>query len=179
MAPLFGRKSELAALVAALERAEQGHGSLCVLWGEAGIGKSRLMRELAAHATAHGAAVAWGRAWEAGGAPTFWPWTQVFRALGQDPFETRGSALEASQRFALFDQVGRALGQEARAKPHLILLDDLHVADVPSLLLLLFVAHELGGLRLLLVGATRESHRFSDPEIGTLLAKIRREALVL
>src|SRR4051812_16432882 len=179
MAPLFGRKSELAALVAALERAEQGHGSLCVLWGEAGIGKSRLMRELAAHATAHGAAVAWGRAWEAGGAPAFWPWTQVFRALGRDPFASCTSAPDASQRFALFEQAARMLGEAAQETPRLVLLDDLHVADVPSLLLLLFVARELGGQRVLLVAATRETHGHSAPEVGALLTKLRREARVV
>jgi len=179
MDPLFGRRSELAALVEAFERAEQGRGSLVVLSGEAGIGKSRLMRELAAHATERGAAVAWGRAWEAGGAPSFWPWTQVFRSLGRDPFESFGSSPDASQRFALFDQAARALAQSALSKPHLVLLDDLHVADVPSLLLLLFVARELGGIRLLLVAASRETHRYTDPEVGALLAKVRREALVL
>jgi len=179
MDPLFGRKSELAALIAAFERAEQGHGSLAVLSGEAGIGKSRLMRELAAHATGRGAVIAWGRAWEAGGAPTFWPWTQVFRALDCDPFESFGSAPDASQRFALFDQAARALARSSREKPHLVLLDDLHVADVPSLLLLLFVAREIGGMRLLLVGGTRETHGYPDPEVGTLLAKVRREALVV
>jgi hypothetical protein len=179
MDPLFGRRSELAALVGTFERAEQGHGSLAVLSGEAGIGKSRLMRELAAHATERGATVAWGRAWEAGGAPTFWPWTQIFRALDCDPFESFGSAPDASQRFALFDQAARALARSAREKPHLILLDDLHAADVPSLLLLLFVAREVGAMRLLLAGATRETHVYSEPEVGTLLAKVRREALVV
>jgi tetratricopeptide (TPR) repeat protein len=179
MAPLFGRKSELAALVAALERAEQGRGSLCVLSGEAGIGKSRLMRELAAHATGQGLAVAWGRAWEAGGAPTFWPWTQVFRTLGRDPFAACGSALDASQRFALFEQAARMLGEAGKQTPHLVLLDDLHVADVPSLLLLLFVARELGGQRVLLVAASRETHGQSASEVGALLTKLRREALVV
>jgi hypothetical protein len=176
MDPLFGRTSELDALVTALERAEQGQGSLAVVSGEAGIGKSRLLRELAQRAAERGASVAWGRAWEAGGAPAYWPWTQVFRALGQNPFESSGSSPDASQRFALFDQATRALAHAAREKPCLVLLDDLHVADVPSLLLLLFVAREVSALRLLLVGGARETHRFDDPEVGALLAKIRREA---
>ncbi len=179
MDSLFGREGELAALLAAFERAEQGYGSLAILSGEAGIGKSRLLRELSLRAAERGATIAWGRAWEAGGAPVFWPWTQVFRALGQEPFEASGDSSDASQRFALFDRLTRALGCAAREKVHLVLLDDLHVADVPSLLLLLFIARELHGLRLLLVGATRETHRFSDPEVGVLLAKVRREALVL
>lgn len=179
MDPLFGRTSELDALVAALERAEQGQGSLAVVIGEAGIGKSRLLRELAQRAVQRGVSVAWGRAWEAGGAPAYWPWTQAFRALGQNPFESSGSSPDASQRFALFDQATRALARAAREETCLVLLDDLHVADVPSLLLLLFVARELSGLRLLLVGAARETHPFPDPEAGALLAKVRREARLL
>jgi len=179
MDPLFGRTSELDALVAALERAEQGQGSLAVVTGEAGIGKSRLLRELAQRAVERGVSVAWGRAWEAGGAPAYWPWTQVFRAVGENPFESSGGSPDASQRFALFDRATRTLAHAAREKPCLVLLDDLHVADVPSLLLLLFVAREVGGLRLLLVGGARETHRFADPEVGALLAKIRREARLL
>jgi hypothetical protein len=46
MDPLFGRRDELSRLRTALERAERGQGSLLVLTGEAGIGKSRLAREL-------------------------------------------------------------------------------------------------------------------------------------
>jgi hypothetical protein len=179
MDPLFGRTSELETLVAALERAEQGNGSLAVVTGEAGIGKSRLLRELALRAGERGVTVAWGRGWEAGGAPAYWPWTQVFRTLGRDPFESRGGSPDASQRFALFDQATRALGQAGEAKPCLILLDDLHVADVSSLLLLLFVARELSGLRLLLVGGARETHRIIDPEVAALLGKVRREARLL
>src|SRR4051812_43127868 len=77
--PIVGRRAELETLAAALADARGGRGGIVLLVGEPGIGKSRLLEELARIA---GADVVWGRAWEAGGAPAYWPWTQVLRALG-------------------------------------------------------------------------------------------------
>src|SRR5690349_6762751 len=51
--------------------------------GEAGIGKTRLVEELAGRANARGAMVLWGRCWEGAGAPAFWPWVQVIRGYVQ------------------------------------------------------------------------------------------------
>jgi tetratricopeptide (TPR) repeat protein len=178
MDPFFGREHELSRLAAALARAKQGQGALVVLSGEAGIGKSRLAKELEAQAREQGAAVAWGRCWEAGGAPAFWPWMQIFRTLGRDPFAELEHAPDPNQRFVLFDAATRVLRDAGRETPRLLVLDDLHVADVPSLLLLLFVARELGGMGVLVVASLREAHPV-DAETGALLAKIRREAEVL
>ena len=50
--------------------------------GEPGIGKTRLMSELAQVATEKGARVVTGRCWEEGGAPPYWPWMQVVRSAG-------------------------------------------------------------------------------------------------
>src|SRR5208282_1128859 len=47
--------------------------------GEPGIGKTRLAEETANFATSSGAHVFWGRCWEGGGAPPFWPWIQLIR----------------------------------------------------------------------------------------------------
>lgn len=52
-----------------------------MLVGEPGVGKTRLADELAAHAQALGVQTLWGRCWEGGGAPAFWPWVQVLRSL--------------------------------------------------------------------------------------------------
>jgi DNA-binding SARP family transcriptional activator len=69
-----GREREVAALVRALDDALAGRGRLLVIGGEPGIGKSRLAEELASRATDSGREVLWGRCWEAGGAPPYWPW---------------------------------------------------------------------------------------------------------
>ena len=91
--PLEGRTSDLALLHGALTKAAAGHGRMVLLAGEPGIGKTRLAEEFVARATAAGAAVAWGGSNEGEGAPAFWPWIQVLRAvLAQDdpPAESEG-----------------------------------------------------------------------------------------
>ena len=80
---LVGRGRELAQLDTALDGALAGRGSLVLLTGEPGIGKTALAREFVEHASAKGAAWAWGSCWDGGGAPAYWPWVQVGRALAR------------------------------------------------------------------------------------------------
>src|SRR5215468_4812584 len=77
---LVGRDGELGELLAGLDDAACGTGRLFLLAGDPGIGKSRLAGEAAARARDRGFQVAWGRCWEAGGAPAYWPWVQALRA---------------------------------------------------------------------------------------------------
>src|SRR5215831_4674358 len=78
---LVGRDFELAELLAGLDDAACGTGRLFLLAGDPGIGKSRLAGEAAARARVRGVKVVWGRCWEAGGAPAYWPWVQALRAV--------------------------------------------------------------------------------------------------
>jgi predicted ATPase len=68
-----GRTAELASLHNGLEAARAGHGRLVIVSGEAGIGKTRLADTFADLARDASARVVWGRCWEAGGAPAYWP----------------------------------------------------------------------------------------------------------
>jgi predicted ATPase len=79
-----GRDRELAELAAGLEDAIGGRERLFLITGEPGIGKTWLVEHLPAHATAQGIRVYWGRCWEGGGAPPFWPWGQVIGAVAKD-----------------------------------------------------------------------------------------------
>ncbi len=74
-----GRERELSELRASLAGVAGGRGQLFCLIGEPGIGKTRLTEEIAADAERGGAKVAWGRCWEGGGAPAYWPWMQALR----------------------------------------------------------------------------------------------------
>jgi tetratricopeptide (TPR) repeat protein len=73
----------MADLVAGLEDAIRGRMRLLLVAGEPGIGKTWLAEHLAGQATTRGARVLWARCWEGGGAPPFWPWAQLLRALAE------------------------------------------------------------------------------------------------
>ena len=168
--PFVGRVQELADLASALEEAAAGHGSLVLLTGEPGIGKTRLMSELARIAAHGGVSVVAGRCWEEGGAPPYWPWMQVVRSVGGDlerlvaptgsqpgPRGAASGVVPEGERVRLFDDVGRFLAAASSDEPLLVTLDDVHAADEPSLLLLRFLGQSLSEARVLLVASYREA----------------------
>jgi len=159
-----GRSRELAVLSAALRQATMGDARLVLVSGEPGIGKTELARAFARAATASGALVLWGSAWEDGGAPPYWPWVQALRSYarqaGPEALATAAGPQAAvlaqllpelgpvqeltgsgdAARLTLFDAVGAVLDRASRAAPLAVVLDDLHAAGRPSVLLLRFAA---------------------------------------
>jgi hypothetical protein len=192
---LFGRERELDQLRAALRDAQAGRGALVLLVGEPGIGKTRLASSFADEAASCGARVTWGRAWEAGGAPAYWPWIEALRPLVSDasaaldariaplahllPELAVGEASPATdpaqERFRLFDAVGALLAQLARERPLVVVLDDLHAADLGTLGLLHFVARGVHAARVVVVGTYRDVEARLSPDAGEAMAKIARE----
>src|SRR6266511_58996 len=201
--PFVGREAELAALSADLDAAAGGCGGVVLLAGEPGIGKTRLAEELAAQATARGALVLWGRCWEGEGAPAFWPWVQVVRAYVKagDPAALRhdlgAGAVDIAQvvpavrdclpdlpvpppmepeaaRFRLFDSLAGFFRAAAARRPLLLILDDLHWADAPSLALLRFVSRELEHASLLVVGIYRHAEVDEGQALVATLADLTR-----
>ena len=167
--PFVGRARELAELQEALAEAAAGRGGLVAVTGDPGIGKTRLLQELAAQAGGDFEVLS-GRCWEEGGAPAYWPWIQVVRAAGGELEALAADAAGGSRqdrdpesvRFALFDAVARFLLD--REGPVLILVEDLHAADEPSLLLLRFLGDALGSSRILVVC----SYRDAEPRVREL-----------
>ncbi len=203
--PFIGRRVELADLEQALDAATRGRGFVALIAGEPGIGKTRLADELGSIALARAASVAWGRCWEAGGTPAYWPWTQILRALtaergapaieramggrGSDlapllpelvPAEDAPALAEPVQaRFRLFDAFVGVLRTLSADAPLVILLDDLHSADLSSLHLLHFLARELRSMRVLVVGSYREQEARASSEHMELIARIAREGAII
>jgi ATP/maltotriose-dependent transcriptional regulator MalT len=192
-----GRHHEIDALCTAVDAARAGGGRLVLLAGEPGIGKTRTALELTAHATIRDALILWGRCHEQAGAPPYWPWVQVLRAMAAlretnelradlgagapdiadivpdirarlpdiDPPATLSDP--SGTRFRLFGSIARFLISASRRQTLVLVLDDLHWADVPSLHLLEFLAQEMTESRLVVVGTYRETelsrqHRLSD-----------------
>jgi hypothetical protein len=202
-APFVGRAIELERLDAALERARDGFGSIALVSGEPGIGKSRLSDEAAARARDWGVRTLWGRCWEAGGAPAYWPWIQCLRTFLR---ETNPQELEAlllperadlsqilpeirslipnipeppvvdpeTSRFRLFDATAGLLTDLAQDRPALVILDDLHAADAPSLLLLRFIATVISSSRLVVIGTYRDVGLPSGHSLVEAVADLER-----
>jgi DNA-binding SARP family transcriptional activator len=145
--PVVGREAELAVFEAALDDALAGRGRLFVLVGPPGAGKTQLADEIASRAKARGAAVRWGRGWDGGDAPPYWPWRQAIRDLPEH---------DGTERFQFFSTVTELLRGEAAKQPLMLVLDDLQAADEDSLLLLEFVASEVAEMPMLIVGVARD-----------------------
>jgi len=79
-----GRDDVLAQLRRSVDDAVAGRGQVVLLTGEAGIGKTTMLTEAAQYAESRGARTAWGWGWPDEGAPGYWLWAQVTRALGLD-----------------------------------------------------------------------------------------------
>ncbi len=179
-----GREAELERMRDAVDGAQEGHGGLLLLVGEPGIGKTRAAEELATYAQVQGARVHWGRCREDEGAPAYWPWVQALRSYVRDAdpvalaWQMGAGAPEITQlvpelaegqggtpkapdeseeaRFRLFDSVTTFLCSAGNDRPLVLVLDDLHWADEPTLLLLKFAAREVGSSGLLIVGTYRD-----------------------
>ena len=203
--PVFvGRQSELTELRAGLEDAVAGRGRFFLVVGEPGIGKTRLVEELAREAANRGHHVLWGRCWEGEGAPPYWPWIQVIRAyLGTArseglarvaggagaaylaqlvpelaPVQSPGPSFPPPSehaRFYLFDAVATFLRSRPDDAPLVLVFDDLQWADAPSLLLLQFLVHELRDTAMLVVATYREIEARQTPHVADILGALARD----
>jgi serine/threonine protein kinase len=186
-ARLVGRDGEMALLSDVLERAIAGKGSSFLVGGESGVGKSRLLEELRAHALVSGAAVLRGQEVSEGGSP-YLLFRDVLRwlLLLTEPLEAEASVLKAlvPDIEALLDrevpepeeiepdaaQARLASAVESLllrlSQPVLIVLEDLHWTRSASLKLLGRITAALGDRPVLLVASYRDDER---PELPSLL----------
>ena len=192
---VWGRTRELDQLAATLDRAQNGVAAVALVTGEPGIGKTRLLEEVEVLGRERGFAVGWGRAFELGGAPTYWPWIEVLRELlartrEHDAAADRMVALlpelsagavvarraASLDSFALCDAVCGYLRAHCSREPLLIVLDDLHAADPSSLELALFLARVLRGAPCVLLGSHRDVEARLSPQLDRALCELARHA---
>jgi predicted ATPase len=197
-----GREGPIGLLEAALADALDGQGRIVLISGSPGIGKSRLAHEFCVRARARGVEAHAGRCMEAEGAPALFPWLAVLRGYAQhherrevEAMMGRGAAdiaqavpefaewldgvptpprIDGVQaRFRFFDSVVAFFRRAAQPSGLVLVFDDLQRADAQTLHLLIFLAKQLQGSRILLVGTLRAVDTTSEqPE---LLAQLMRE----
>jgi DNA-binding CsgD family transcriptional regulator len=198
----IGRRLELEALGVALRTAGEGSGSLVVVHGEAGIGKTRTVAEFARAARRGGAAVLWGTCYEGGATRPYGPWVE---ALGdylgaQEPAQVREllgqhgpvlAELVPAIRLVLTDADGleRLTPGEARARLYeavvclvdsmpgvpILVIDDMQWADADVQELLTHVARHARGLLIVVTFRGRELDL--DQPLAARLAEISRHLL--
>ncbi|MGV9315087.1 BTAD domain-containing putative transcriptional regulator [Streptomyces sp. NPDC003691] len=199
--PFVGRDDELRRLLESATGAFASSGRAVLVVGEAGSGKTRLLAELERSVPA-GVPTVWASCSESEDRPDYWPWTTLLRNLyalrperlrrlpvrlrrplarllpevAPEPPGARDPAPGAhpssrSARFTLHDAVCQALLRTVR-EPTVIVLEDMHRADAPSLALLRFVTEHLRTVPLLLVVTTRAFQLSYD-------AGLRRAAAVV
>lgn len=199
-----GRGAELDLLRQRIDELISGSGGLVLISGEPGIGKTRLVEQAAVYARARAVHVVWGRSWEGEGAPAFWPWMQIIRSFGNDGTSDSwlpalgGGATDIARaipelreflpalnlpavpaesdqaRFRFFDSFGSFLKRLSVSEPLLLVLDDLHLADHASLLLLQFLSTTIADAAVLVTGTYRDVNLKPDQPLCEVLGVVSR-----
>jgi class 3 adenylate cyclase/tetratricopeptide (TPR) repeat protein len=196
-----GRVAERERLATLWEAASGGLRQAALISGEPGIGKSRLATHTALELHGDGATVLYGHCDEELGAP-YGAWIQALSHYVEHAPEStldlhlerqggelgrlvpalrrRRSDLAApttsdpeTERYLLFSAVTGLLEQASAERPMVLVMDDLHWADKPTLALLKHVLLESAGFHLLLLGTYRESDLSRDHPLTGILADLR------
>ncbi|MEU7202441.1 BTAD domain-containing putative transcriptional regulator [Streptomyces sp. NPDC045470] len=201
--PFTGRSQELHRLATAAASALVGHGPVAAVLGPAGVGKTRLLLELAARLESDGGPeVVWGHCFPGEGVPPYWLWTQVLRRLaltradaflrvaepfgalltpllperptGSDPGRSGSESDWGQARFLTHDAVCEVLLTLARQRPFVLFLEDLQWADTASLELLRLLSTRRQGQPLGIVLTAREFEAESDDSLRRTLSEVLR-----
>ncbi len=182
----------------------RGSLRLALIGGEAGVGKTRLSTHLALKAHGEGATVLYGRCDEDLGVP-YQPWVQALGHLVKEapqpvldahverfggelarlvpdlgrscarPARSARQSDPETERYLLYAAVAGLLEGAGEQEPLLLILDDLHWADSPTLSLLRHVVTAGSSMRVMVVGTYRDSDLSRDHPLTALLADLHRE----
>ena len=198
-----GRDSEMSKLAAAWKEVSAGARRAVLIGGEPGVGKTRLASELAAQVQGEGT-VLYGRCDEDLGVP-YQPFAEALRAsaaaCSDDELSARlgrsGASLARvipelrdrlpdlpaaapgeveAERYLLFEAVAEFLGAASLDQPVLLVLDDLHWAAKPTLMLLRHVLRSTVAMNVLIVGTFRDTELDAAPLLAETLADLRRDS---
>ncbi len=201
-AGLVGRKQELETVQRALAAATGGQGSLLLVTGDPGIGKSAVLEALTVRAGAMGGVVATGQGIDSDPAPAYLPWAQALRVLvtavgGEavaaafEPYGNVPAVLDPSladivrlppaeqladtelARTRLFQGLVDGLRRLSRVRPLVLIIDDAQWLDSASVLLVQLLASRLVDARIVLVLAYRDRELPPDVSLARALPALR------
>ena len=172
-----GRVRELEALGRVLDAMQLGGGATVLIAGEAGIGKTRLVSELAGRARDAGCEILVGRSIDLVGTELpFQPFVEALRPLGQP---LRADRSTPGSQLRVFEETLARVTDRAATAPVLLVLEDLHWADTSSLDLLVFLAHNVGDQQVLLLATYRADEPASAARMRRLADGVRRSGSTL
>jgi DNA-binding winged helix-turn-helix (wHTH) protein/tetratricopeptide (TPR) repeat protein len=193
-----GRQRVMSELMQRLSDAMVGRGSLCIITGEAGIGKTACAQELVSAAAGMNVGIWYGRCPQEGIAPPLWPIAEALRTVLRERSELAGVARgllpgygdepagsspppdqAESARFVKVERVARLLRELCTARPSLLVLDDLQWGDANTLDVLAFLAPELGELPLFVLATSRDGEAQPDDARARPLRRLMRHAQAL
>ncbi|PZS01761.1 MAG: hypothetical protein DLM69_04695, partial [Candidatus Chloroheliales bacterium] len=202
--PFVGRQDELERLSLAWSRAAHGHGGISIIAGEAGIGKSRLVGELAQLAEVQGARVLRGNATLAEPIPYQAVVTALRSALPMlAALESDAATLSAivpllpelaarrpdlkplpridpqRERDRLYQALAATLRRLAEPRPLLLILEDLHWAGAATIDLLEFLARQAQNRPILIVATYREEEVRRSHPLRLLYRRLAQEGSLL
>lgn len=170
--PFVGRARELTLLRSLVPWAEGEGRRVAIIGGEAGSGKSRLVREFVTEAADRGALVLYG-ACDAVIRPPYGPFVEAL-----EPLETPLAAAPAedpdTERHRLHTAVTDLLESAGRKQPIVLVIEDAHWADPPTLALLRHLARAAGRVRLLVLATFRDTEAEMPEALAETLADLRR-----
>jgi DNA-binding CsgD family transcriptional regulator len=186
-APAFvGREREVARLRHSYQQTLEGSGSLVLVSGEAGIGKSTLVQRLLIDARENGALVLTGAAYDLSATPPYGPWLELLRDYEShqlsEPFTDPPPFLKDPDELArmesqeaLFQECFTFLSSVAEKIPLVLILEDLHWSDQSSLDLLRFVARRIQECPILIAATYRDNEVIRGHALYELLPTLIRE----
>jgi hypothetical protein len=182
---LFGREREQQQLRSLLDVAQAGQGSVLLVGGEAGIGKTTLIDDLSVYAEEQGALVLWGHAYDLSVTPPYGPWLEIFRQYQslRQPLPPVPAFVGNAEELArvgsqdtLFAAVADFFATVATQRPLLLVLDDLHWSDQASLDFFRVLARQIADQPMLLVATYRSDEVHRRHPLYDLLPLLVREA---
>jgi uncharacterized membrane protein len=207
LTPFVGRESEGSTIRAAIDRALTGNGSVVMVAGGPGVGKTRLAMEMAEYASRAGFRYRVGHCYERDEPVPFLPFAEMLesglaQAASRDDFRRQMGAnapelaqiapslrrvfpdipqpLElppAQKRRHLFQSVSEGLANASRTGSYVMILEDLHWADEPTLSLLIHLANRVAHLPVVIIGTYRDGYSDNNPALARTLEEMIRTGI--